>query len=144
MALKVVIGTKSGKAFQKELSGEEAEALVGRVLGDELNGESIGISGAKFQLTGGSDSSGFPMRKDVRDKPRKKILITKSLGFKGKLRGKRFAGVRIKRTVAGNMIHAKTHQLNLKTISGDDKVEKAFAPAVEEAPAAEAEAPKEE
>ena len=53
MALKLVIGTKSGKSYQKELTGNDAEALYSRVLGDELNGDILGISGAKFVITGG-------------------------------------------------------------------------------------------
>lgn len=132
MAIKVVIGTKSGKTFQKELSNEEAESLYGRVLGEELNGELIGFSGAKLLVTGGSDYCGFPMRKDNVGTKRRKILITKSLGFKGKLRGKRFDGLKIKKNVAGNTIYDRTHQLNLKVTKGDAVVEKAFAPAPEE------------
>ena len=71
------------------------------------------------------------MRRDVNAR-RKRILISKSLGFRGKLRGKRFGGLRIKKTVAGNSVHEKTHQLNLKCVSGDANVEKAFAPPPEE------------
>ena len=132
MAMKVVMGTKSGKTYQKELSSEEAETLYGRVLGEELNGEVLGYSGVKFRITGGSDDSGFPMRKDLPGSKKKSILITKSTGFKGKLRGKRFKGLRIRRTVAGNTIYDKTNQVNLKVISGDAALEKAFAPAEEE------------
>ena len=143
MALKVVIGTKGGKTFQKELSHDEAEALYGRVLGDELKGELLGISGATLVITGGSDANGFPMRQDLSGTRRKRILITKSLGFKGKLRGKRFGGLRVKKTVAGNTVYEKTHQLNLKATKGDDAIAKAFAPAEEPAPAAEAPAKEE-
>lgn len=137
MALKVVIGTKGGKSYQKELSSEEAESLYGRVLGEELNGELLGFSGAKMIITGGSDASGFPMRKDLSGSRKKKILITKSTGFRGKLRGKRFDGVRIKKMVAGNTVYEKTNQLNLKVTKGDEVIAKAFAPAPEEAPVAE-------
>jgi small subunit ribosomal protein S6e len=132
MAMKIVIGTKSGKCFQKELSQQEAEALHGRTLGEEINGELIGISGAKFLLTGGSDSDGFPMRKDLPLAGKKKLLIRKGVGFRGKHRGKRFGGLRVKKTVAGKKIYEKTHQINVKTLKGDAAVEKNFAPAVEE------------
>lgn len=134
MAMKIVMGTKSGKTYQKELSSEEAEALYGRVLGEELNGELFGYSGVKFLIRGGSDDSGFPMRKDLPGSKKKSILITKSTGFKGKLRGKRFGGLRIRKTVAGNTIYDKTNQINLKVLSGDKVIEKAFAPAEEPAP----------
>lgn len=137
MAIKLVMGTKSGKTFQKELSSQEAESLYGRVLGEELNGEMFGYSGVKLSISGGSDSQGFPMRKDLPGTQRKSILISKSTGFKGKLRGKTFGGLRIKRTVAGNAVHEKTHQLNLKVIDGAEALEKAFAAPAEETPAAE-------
>ena len=132
MALKVVIGTKSGKTYQKELSSEEAESLYGRVLGEELKGESLGFSGVTFTITGGSDKDGFPMRSDLPGPTRKKIILTKGTGFRGKLRGKRFGGLRYKKTIAGNTVSKDTHQLNLKVTKGEDKVAKAFAPAPEE------------
>jgi small subunit ribosomal protein S6e len=128
MAIKVVIGTKSGKCYQKELSQEESESLYGRILGEEINGELIGFSGVKFLLTGGSDASGFPMRKDLPGIRKKKLLLSKGIGFKGKLRGKRFGGLRIKKTVAGNTVYEKTHQLNLKVLTGEEVITKAFAP----------------
>ncbi|MCA9496239.1 MAG: 30S ribosomal protein S6e [Nanoarchaeota archaeon] len=128
MAIKVVIGTKSGKTYQKELSNEESEALYGKVLGEELNGELLGFSGVKLLITGGSDASGFPMRRDLNGTKKKRILITKGTGFKGKLRSKRFGGLRIKKMVAGNTVFEKTNQLNLKVLKGDATIEKAFAP----------------
>ncbi len=136
MALKVVIGLKNGKSFQKELSKEEAESLYGKVLGEEIRGELLGLPSVALSITGGSDLNGFPMRKDLPGLKRKKILTTKGVGFKGKLRNKRFGGLRVKKTVAGNTIYEKTHQLNMKVTKGEANVEKAFAP-VEE-PAAEA------
>ena len=136
MAIKIVIGTKSGKCYQKELSKDESEALYQKTLGEEFNGELIGITGATFSITGGSDASGFPMRKDLTGINKRRILITKGTGFKGKLRGKRFGGLRIKKMVAGNTVFEKTHQLNIKTIKGDAAVEKSFAP-VEAAPASQ-------
>ena len=133
MVLKIVIGTKSGKCFQKELSSQEAESLYGKILGEELNGETLGFSGVKFEITGGSDAQGFPMRKDLFGTKRKQLLIAKSLGFKGKLRGKTFGGLRVKRSIAGNTVYDKTNQLNLKVTKGDEVIEKAFAPAEEPA-----------
>lgn len=137
MAIKVVMGTTSGKTFQKELSKEESEALYGRVLGEELDGTIIGFSGAKLLLTGGSAKSGFPMRKDLPGTNTKKLLLTKGVGFNGKLRGKRFGGLRVKKSVAGNTVSVDTQQLNIKVTSGAEVIEKAFAPAQETAEAQE-------
>ena len=132
MALKTVIGTSSGKTYQKELSKEEAEALYGRVLGEEIDGKTINLSGVTLAITGGSDADGFPMRKDLPGQGRKRILLTKGTGFRGKHRGKRFGGLRVKKTIAGNTVSEKTHQLNMKVVKGEKELEKAFAPAEEE------------
>ena len=129
--MKLVIGTKVGKCFQRELTSEEAESVNGKVLGETLNGELFGFSGVELELTGGSDLNGFPMRKDVHGQNRKKVLMGKGVGFKGKLRGKRFGGLRVKRTVCGNTVHNKIHQINVKVVKGDKVVEAAFAPAEE-------------
>jgi len=128
MTIKIVIGTKSGKSYQKELSKDEAESLYGKVLGEELNGELLNFSGVKFSISGGSDANGFPMRKDLPGTGKKKLLLTKSIGFKGKLRGKRFGGLRVKKTIAGNTVNEKTHQVNLKVIKGEKEIDKIFAP----------------
>ncbi|USN43944.1 MAG: 30S ribosomal protein S6e [Candidatus Woesearchaeota archaeon] len=128
MAIKAVIGCKNGKSYQKEFSQEESESLNARVLGEEFDGSIVGFSGVTFQITGGSDAEGFPMRKDLNGTNRKQILLAKGVGFKGKLRKKRFGGLRVKKTIAGNTVYKKTHQLNLKVVKGDEVVEKAFAP----------------
>lgn len=132
MAMKLVIGTKGGKCYQKELSTQEAESLKGKVLGETINGELIGISGVELELRGGSDIDGFPMRKDFHGPKRKKILLSKGVGFNGKLRGKRFGGLRVKKTVCGNEIHEKIHQVNAKVVKGEKALEASFAPAPEE------------
>jgi len=127
MSLKIVIGDTDGKSYQKELSKEEAEALYGKVLGEEINGELINLPSYKLLITGGSDYAGFPMRKDLSGIQRKKILISKSIGFSGKIKGKRFSGLRVKKTVAGNTIYEDTHQINLKVIKkGKESLAKLF------------------
>jgi small subunit ribosomal protein S6e len=126
MAIKIVIGLKNGKCFQKELSREESEALYNRVLGETIKGELFGLQGSEFTITGGSDGSGFPMRRDLPGSKKKRILMTKGVGFRGKLRKKRFGGLRVKKTIAGNTIYENTNQVNLKCIKGDNVIENAF------------------
>lgn len=128
MAIKIVIGTKVGKSFQKELSKQESEALYQKTLGENFKGEIINFSGVEFSITGGSDCDGFPMRRDLNGIGKKKLLISKGVGFRGKLRGKRFGGLRIKKTVAANTVNSKTHQLNLKVIKGEKQIIEMFKP----------------
>lgn len=69
----------------------------------------FGLTGYEFLITGGSDHAGFPMRKDISGMGRKKILAVQAIGLKKKAKG-----LRQRKTVCGNTIHAKISQINLK------------------------------
>jgi len=84
---------------------------MGLKIGDKVKGEVLDFAGYEFDITGGSDSCGFPMRKDVSGTLRKKILSVKTLGLKIKDHG-----IRKRKTVAGNTIYDKTAQINLKIV----------------------------
>jgi small subunit ribosomal protein S6e len=105
--VKIVIGDRSGKTKQVEA---ENKLFNAKKIGDSFKGELINLPGYEFQITGGSDSSGFPMRKDVDSGNKKKILIVKGLGLQ---KGRR-EGDRRRRTVAGNTVGKETAQLNVK------------------------------
>ena len=111
MTLKLNIGHKSGKTHKKDLTEEESSFLMGKKIGETVKGDSIGFPGYEFEFTGGSDNSGFPMRRDVNFAGKKRILITASTGFKAKRKG-----LRRRRTVAGNTIYKGTVQVNLKIL----------------------------
>lgn len=106
---KVVISDPlTGKSEQKEVTGDAAKALLGLKIGDALKGEKLDLPGKTLIVRGGSDDCGFPMRSDLPGTMRKRILITKSVGFRGELKG-----IRRRKTVVGNTIHTKIHQVNL-------------------------------
>lgn len=112
MTLKLNIGDpKSGKTITKELTDDDSKSLIGKKIGDKVSGTGFGLSGYEFQVTGGSDNAGFPMRADVTGAGRKRILITRSVGLQAKRKG-----LRRKRTVAGNTVSKSTAQLNLKVL----------------------------
>jgi small subunit ribosomal protein S6e len=84
------------------------------------------MAGYEFQIAGGSDYCGFPMRKDLPGVARKKVLLVKGVGLKDALQG-----IRKRRTICGNTIHQKISQINLKVLKegkealvGDQKEEK--------------------
>ena len=113
---------KSGKTFQKELKSPEADNLLKKRVGEKVSGDLFGFSGYEFEITGGSDKCGFPMRKGIQE-PRKRILISGGVGFCGKKRKhpkkntkKTQAGLLKKRTVCGELITKIIHQINLKVI----------------------------
>jgi len=59
VSFKVVIGTKEGKCLQKEVAEPDATAFLGKKIGDKITGETIGLTGYEFEITGGSDYAGL-------------------------------------------------------------------------------------
>ncbi len=91
----------------------------GRRLGEELDGDSIGLPGYTLKLTGGSDAAGRPMRADVEGTQPTKLLSAGGTGFRPTKDGER---KRI--TVRGNQIGAETSQLNFAVVeSGDTPID---------------------
>ncbi|MBD3361826.1 30S ribosomal protein S6e [Candidatus Woesearchaeota archaeon] len=109
VTFKVVIGTKDGKCVQKEVGEPDSKSLIGKKVGDTIKGESFGLTGYEFLITGGSDYAGFPMRKDIPGQGRKRILAITGVGMK-----KARKGQRQRKTVCGNTIHSNISQINLK------------------------------
>ncbi|MBI4144430.1 30S ribosomal protein S6e [Candidatus Woesearchaeota archaeon] len=110
-SFKAVIGLKDGKCVQKEIGEQDSKSMLGKTIGEKIPGELLGLNGYEFEITGGSDYCGFPMRKDIPGAVRKHILEVSGIGVK-----KLGKGIRQRKTVCGNMIHPKTVQINLKVI----------------------------
>ncbi|MDP3734130.1 MAG: S6e family ribosomal protein [Nanoarchaeota archaeon] len=114
---KLVLATKNGKSYQKDIKSPDADSLTKYRIGDTVKGDAFGFSGYVFMVTGGSDTAGFPMRKGIQS-PRKKILTGKGVGFSGKKRdGKNQPGLLKRRTVCGEMITKTTRQINLQVLT---------------------------
>ena len=144
---KLVIGQKNGKSVQVELQSPKADNLLKKSIGDTISGDSLGFDGYEFELTGGSDKVGFPMRKGIQIH-RKKVLIGESVGFSGKkrklrktskVRGKQ-AGLVRRRTVCGESVTKIIRQINLKVLK-EGPAPLGEAPAEEAAPEGDAPAP---
>jgi len=108
---KLVIGDKSGKCKQVEVKEGNAQPFLGKKIGDKIRGESFEMPGYEFEITGGADYCGFPMRKDIPGPVRKKIMITEGVGIRNKEQG-----IRKRKTVCGNTVHDKITQISLKVI----------------------------
>ena len=105
---------KTGKSVKKDITGGAADALLLKDVGDKVAGDMLGFLGYEFELTGGSDSAGFPMKKSIRNVARKNIFTYKGVGFSGRDRwGKTQHGLRVKKTVAGSRVSPQTTQVNL-------------------------------
>ncbi|UCE36635.1 MAG: 30S ribosomal protein S6e [Thermoplasmata archaeon] len=112
----VISDPRSGKTYQWDVTGHHANSLVGKRIGDEVDGIFVSLPGYKLVVTGGSDKDGFPMRKEVPGPRRKKVLITESVGFHPKDKG-----VRKRVTVRGNTISPDIVQVNMKITSFGSK-----------------------
>jgi small subunit ribosomal protein S6e len=99
-----------GKGLSKLIEIDEKKfRFEGMKIGDTINGGLIGFPNYEFVITGGSDSSGFPMRKDVHGPVKKKILVSKrGIGYKP-IR----AGQKRRRTVRGNEVTYDMTLINL-------------------------------
>ncbi|HTH21729.1 MAG TPA: S6e family ribosomal protein, partial [Nitrososphaeraceae archaeon] len=67
----------------------------------------------KFQVTGGSDKSGTPMRKDVHGGVKKYILLSKGTGMRSNQEG-----IRKRKLVRGNIVTEEIYQLNCLLVEG--------------------------
>jgi len=74
MAFKINIGEKSGKTYKLEAS---APGLIDKEIGNKINGKEIkgDLEGYEFEITGASDSAGFPLLKEVPGQILKGVLL---------------------------------------------------------------------
>lgn len=120
----VLSDPETGQAHIKILEGTSANALIGKNIGETLEGGPLGFPGYSFHLTGGTDKDGFPMRPDLPGGRKWRILVKKGgVGFRPKQKG-----LRKKRTFRGRMISEDIYQVNLKVVSkGETTLEELIA-----------------
>jgi len=112
----VVSDPKDGKAYQLELDETGSKMFLGRAIGDTIDGAVIGLDGYNLLITGGTDVNGFPMRPDIPGSFKKKVLLTRGVGYREKERGKRY-----RKMVCGNTISESISQINTKVTSYGSK-----------------------
>ena len=110
--MKVVLSDpKTGKSWQVDLPKEKVSLLSGKKVGEQLEGDLVGAPGYVFELTGGSDGSGFQMRKDISGSRKENTLLSKGVGFNAKRKG-----IRKRKTVRGNTYSSDIIQVNAKVV----------------------------
>jgi len=121
MAIRVVISDpKSGKSYQVEQ--KDSGKLLGRRIGDSIEGDLMGMSGYKLQITGGSDKEGFPMRSDLPGGRRRQLLLSGGVGYHPLVEGKKR-----RKSVHGREISPTIGQVNVKIVEyGAKAVEEAL------------------
>lgn len=112
----IVSDPDSGSSKTVELEETRAVPLIGRRVGEVLDGAIVGLSGHKVQITGGSDKDGFPMRSDVHGGVRRKVILGGGVGF-----NPRDEGQRRRKMVRGNVITDEIVQVNMKIVEKPKK-----------------------
>lgn len=113
----VVSDPKDGKSYQLNVTGQHANVLVRKKIGDEVDGMFLGLPGYKVKITGGSDKDGFPMRPEIPTAIRKRLLVSDSIGY----RPTDYPGKREKVSLRGSEISPDTVQINTKVVTHGPK-----------------------
>lgn len=125
----------TGKAYQIEPDESQFSKLIGKEIGEQIEGDNIGLSGYQLEIKGGSDEEGFPMRADVKGEGRTKPLLSNGSGYTPTKKGERR-----RKTVRGNKISKNIAQLNLTVKEeGEKSIEKILGLETEESEEEQAE-----
>jgi small subunit ribosomal protein S6e len=126
---KVVVGdVKTGKSHKVTVSGHHANSLMGKNIGEIVDGIFVGLPGYKLKITGGSDRNGTPMRKDLPGNKRRKILLSDSLGFH-----EVYPGERRRKALRGSAISSEIIQINMAVAEyGPKPIDEILVPKAEE------------
>jgi small subunit ribosomal protein S6e len=97
---------------------EEARAvpLIGRRIGETIDGAVVGMPAHKLLIRGGSDTDGVPMRPNVHGGGRRKVILSGGAGFNSKRKGERK-----RKTVRGDIITDEIIQINTKIVEKPKK-----------------------
>jgi small subunit ribosomal protein S6e len=112
----VVSDPKEARAYQLDVKDAGANALIGKAIGNVVDGEIFGLTGYKVKITGGCDGSGFVMRPDLPGPRRQKILAAVGVGYVPKSKGQRR-----RKMMRGKEIAPDIVQVNAKIVEYGEK-----------------------
>jgi len=107
----VVSDPEEGTSKVVELEENRTSPLIGRRIGEVLDGSVADLPGQKVQITGGSDKDGFPMRPSVHGGVRRRVILSGGVGFNPHTDGERR-----RKTVRGNVVTDEIVQINMKIV----------------------------
>ncbi|MEM7825303.1 MAG: 30S ribosomal protein S6e [Candidatus Aenigmatarchaeota archaeon] len=112
----VVADPEKRKCYQIEVDQSKALGLIGKKIGEEFNGEIIGLKGYTLKITGGTDKDGFPMHPKVKGMGKRRVLLSSTPCFHPTKRGERR-----RKTVRGDTISEYITQINCKIVKKGEK-----------------------
>ncbi len=98
---------ETGRSYKVDATGPAAGALIGKRIGDEIDGGILGFAGYTIQITGGTDKTGIPARRDLPGPARRRLLLSEGVGFHATMDGERR-----RKSVRGSEISADFVQIN--------------------------------
>jgi len=119
----VVNEPETRKSYQLDVEQAKAIGVVGKKIGEEIDGDILGLAGYSLKITGGTDKDGFPMHPSVGGPGRKRVLLSGPPGFYPKIEGERK-----RKTIRGNTISQDIVQINLKVVKKGEKSLEELAP----------------
>lgn len=133
---KINLNDKTGKTYKIE---SEAKQIIDKKIHDTIQGKDIDekLDGFEFEITGASDKAGFTVMKGVGGVGLKKMLLGygKAMKIRPKKEGKKKRsdkkpkGLRLRKTVRGEIISSEIVQINLKVLKeGKKSLKDIFAP----------------
>ena len=107
----IVSDPETGTSKMVELQEARASPLIGKRIGEVMDGAAVDLPAHKIQIMGGSDKDGFPMRPSVHGGVRRSIVLSGGVGF-----NPTNEGMRRRKTIRGNVITDEIVQINAKIV----------------------------
>jgi len=107
----IVSDPQAGTSSIVELEETRAAPLIGRKVGEVVDGTVLNLAGYKAQIMGGSDKDGYPMNASVHGGVRRRVVLSGGVGF-----NPTEDGMRKRKTVRGNIITDEIVQVNVKIV----------------------------
>ena len=119
----IVSDPETGTSRMVELQEARASPLIGKRIGEVMDGAAVDLPAHKIQIMGGSDKDGFPMRPSVHGGVRRRILLAGGVGF-----NPTNEGMRRRKTIRGNVITDEIVQINAKIVEKPKQAKEAKKP----------------
>ena len=112
----IVSDPLTGTSKVVEVEEARAAPFIGRKIGETMDGAVVDLPATKLQIMGGSDKDGVPMKPNVHGGVRRKVVLSKGIGFDAKK-----SGERKRKAVRGNTVTDEIVQINVKIIEQPNK-----------------------
>lgn len=119
MPVLIISDPKTGKTQKVEVDDSRLSPLIGRRIGEVIDGTLANLPGKKLQLTGGCDKDGIPMRPDVHGGGKKYVIFSGGVGYKPGRKGERR-----RKILRGNTVTPETLFLNFKIVEAVEKADR--------------------